>query len=104
MGAALRVPFVHGGEWPGALQRLRQAGFLVVALTPRTDAVSIEDFARSRRQQRLALLAGSEGPGLSRSALEAADVLLRIPMASGVDSLNVATAVAIALHRLSEPM
>jgi tRNA G18 (ribose-2'-O)-methylase SpoU len=98
MGAALRVPFVHAGEWPAACARLREAGFTVVALTPRADAVSIGDFVAGSR---VALLAGSEGPGLSAAALSAADVAVRIPMATGVDSLNVATAVAIALHRLS---
>jgi tRNA G18 (ribose-2'-O)-methylase SpoU len=105
MGAALRVRFVHAGEWPGALARLREAAFTVVALTPRAGAMSIEEFARDAETGRtgpIALLAGSEGPGLSAAALAAADVAVCIPMASGVDSLNVATAVAIALHRLTE--
>jgi tRNA G18 (ribose-2'-O)-methylase SpoU len=100
MGAALRVPFVQAGDWPGALQRLREAGYTVVALTPRPDALSIDEFVSGGKS--LALLAGSEGPGLSAAAHEAADVAVRIPMAAGVDSLNVATAVAIALHRLAE--
>lgn len=100
MGAALRVPFLHAGAWPGALGALRRAGFTVVALTPRADAVSIEEFLREGQPARLALLAGSEGAGLSAEALAAADVRMRIPMASGVDSLNVATAVGIALYRM----
>lgn len=101
MGAALCVPFASAGEWPQALAGLRSAGFTVAALTPRPDAVAIgEVAARWRPGTRLALLAGSEGEGLSDGALAAADVALRIPMAAGVDSLNVATAVAIALHRL----
>ncbi len=100
MGAALRLPFVRAGDWPCALRRLREAGFTVLALTPRPDALSIEEFVPGGRS--LALLAGSEGPGLSAAALDAADVAIRIPMASGVDSLNVATAVGIALHRLAE--
>jgi tRNA G18 (ribose-2'-O)-methylase SpoU len=57
--------------------------------------------SRVANSPRIALLAGSEGPGLSAGALAAADVAVRIPMASGVDSLNVATAVGIALHRLA---
>ncbi len=100
MGAVLRVPFVGAGDWPSALRRLREAGFTVVALTPRPDALSIEEFVPGGRS--LALLAGSEGGGLSAAALDAADVAIRIPMATGVDSLNVATAVGIALHRLAE--
>jgi tRNA G18 (ribose-2'-O)-methylase SpoU len=112
MGAVLRVPFAGADEWPGALGRLRDAGFTVVALTPRPDAVSIEDFVRTRvapgvpvgsvsPSHRVALLAGSEGPGLSAEATAAADVAVRIPMATGQDSLNVATAVGIALYRLA---
>lgn len=107
MGAALRVPFVYAGEWPAALARLREAGFTVVALTPRASALSIDaclvdsGVSRLANSPRIALLAGSEGPGLSAAALAAADVAVRIPMASGVDSLNVATAVGIALHRLA---
>jgi tRNA G18 (ribose-2'-O)-methylase SpoU len=103
MGAALRVPFVDAGKWPDALGRLRQAGYTVVALTPRAEALSIDELmGRIVRSdlRRLALLAGSEGPGLSESALAGADLSVRIPMASGVDSLNVATAAAIALHRI----
>jgi len=103
MGAVLRVPFVQAGEWPDALAHLREAGFGIVALTPRPDAMSIEEFVgRGEAGSRpVALLAGSEGPGLSPEALAAADVTVRIPMATGVDSLNVATSVAIALHRLA---
>lgn len=102
MGAALRVPFAQAGEWPAAVDRLRDAGFTVVALTPSPDAMDIDAFVEGREAGgRLALLAGSEGPGLSAAALEAADARVRIPMAAGVDSVNVATAVAIALHRLA---
>jgi tRNA G18 (ribose-2'-O)-methylase SpoU len=57
-------------------------------------------FSRMHNSRGLAILAGSEGPGLSAAAVEAADAIVRIPMAEGTDSLNVATAVAIALHRL----
>lgn len=113
MGAALRVPFAHTGPWPEALARLEAAGFTVAALTPRREAMSIDAFAQRwhgggaeddsprRDPMRLAVLAGSEGEGLSEEALARADVAVRIPMAEGVDSLNVATATAIALHRLA---
>lgn len=112
MGSALRVPFVHAGRWPDALAVLRAAGFAVVALTPRPDAMPLEEFlaereaglkflAATERPRRIALLAGSEGPGLTSEALAAADVRVRIPMTSGMDSLNVATAVGIALYRLT---
>jgi tRNA G18 (ribose-2'-O)-methylase SpoU len=100
MGAALRVPFVDAGErWPEALGELREAGFLVLALTPGTGAVDLE-VAATGAPPRVALLAGSEGEGLTAAALAASDLPVRIPMAPGADSLNVATAVGIALHRL----
>jgi tRNA G18 (ribose-2'-O)-methylase SpoU len=53
--------------------------------------------------ERVALLLGAEGPGLSAAALAAADVRVRIPMSGGVDSLNVATAAAVAFHTLIDP-
>ncbi len=100
MGAALLVPFVHVEErWPDVLGELREAGFLVIALTPGTGAVDVEA-AAAAAPPRVALLAGSEGEGLTTAALGASDLLVRIPTAPGADSLNVATAVGIALHRL----
>ncbi len=101
MGATLRVPWARAAEWPGELEELKRSGFTVAALTPRPPAVPIGAFARGGGQgRRLALLAGSEGAGLSEGALAAADVALRIPMVPGADSLNVATATGIALQRL----
>ena len=103
MGAALRLPAVAGDPWPGCLARLREAGFVVAALTPRASATSLEVFAASRdRSAPVIVLAGSEGQGLSDEALDAADLHVRIPMAEGMDSINVATAVGIALYALTE--
>ena len=101
MGAALRVPFARAGAWPDALLDLRGRGFTLVGLTPRRDAVPIDEIARPEALPgRVAVLVGSEGAGLSAPALAAADVAVRIPMTAGTDSLNAATAAAIALHRL----
>jgi tRNA G18 (ribose-2'-O)-methylase SpoU len=102
MGHVLRVPFAElPGPWPASLDRLRAAGLRVVALTPARDA---EPLTRSTvRAERVALLLGAEGPGLSAEALAAADLRLRIPMAPGVDSLNVATAAAVAFHVVGGP-
>lgn len=97
-GAAVHVPFVRAAGWPGDLARLRDAGFALVALTPRAADVELRSFARPRR---VALLLGTEGLGLSAAARAAADVRVRIGMAEGVDSLNVATASGIALHWLA---
>src|SRR4051794_29005843 len=95
MGHVLRVPFaVLPDPWPAALDALR--GFAVVALTPRGE-VALRELPVP---DRWAVLLGAEGPGLTDAALAAADVRARIPMASGVDSLNVATAAAVAFAHL----
>jgi tRNA G18 (ribose-2'-O)-methylase SpoU len=101
VGGSLCVPFARTNDWPGALNALRGGGYTVIALTPRQGTVDIAEFGASRPiPERAALLLGSEGAGLSAEARMAADVEVRIPMAPGVDSLNVATACGIALHRL----
>jgi tRNA G18 (ribose-2'-O)-methylase SpoU len=79
---------------------VREAGFAVLALTPAADAVPIQRLAPAQRA-RAALLLGAEGPGLSRHALAASDLPVRIPMRRGVDSLNVAAAAAVAFWELA---
>jgi tRNA G18 (ribose-2'-O)-methylase SpoU len=98
MGQALRLPFARVQSAPEAIGRLRAAGFEVLALTP---APGADDIAGVAPRPRQALVVGAEGPGLSAAALAAADRRVRIPMAAGVDSLNVATAAAVALSRLA---
>lgn len=101
MGNVLRVPFAHVGEdWPGALADLRAAGYRIAALTPSPDAVPLRKLA-DVGGQRSAVLLGSEGHGLTGQAIDAADLAVRIPMADGVDSLNVATAAAVAFYELA---
>lgn len=101
LGHVLHVPFarVTEGRWPDALDDVRAAGFTVLALTPSADAEAIGAVA-GERPDRVALLLGAEGPGLTAAAMAAADRRVRIPMAAGVDSVNVATAAAIALSTL----
>ena len=102
MGATLSVPFARVADWPAALAALRRDGYRLVALCPRPDAEDIgEAAARTPRASRLALLVGTEGKGLSDATRAAADLAVRIPMAPGVDSINVAAACGIALHRLA---
>jgi len=101
LGQVLRVPFarVLDGAWPGALGELRALGFTTLALTPDEHAVPLGRVL-AERPARVALLLGAEGPGLSAAAQAAVDRRVRIPMAAGVDSVNVATAAAIALAAL----
>ncbi len=102
MGHVLRVPFAElPGPWPAGLDQLWAAGLRVVALTPSPDATPLT--ATTVGAQRVALLLGAEGPGLSAEVLAAADVRVQIPMAPGVDSLNVATAAAVAFHVVGGP-
>lgn len=91
MGHVLHVPFARLQPWPAALELVRAEGLTIVALTPGGDAHLDE------LPERVALLVGAEGPGLTDNALAAADQRIGIPMAGAVDSLNVATAAAIAL-------
>src|SRR5665811_2312879 len=94
MGTVFQVPWTRLEEWPAGLEELRAAGFTVVALALADDAVSLDELAADL-PERLALVLGTEGDGLSSHAVAAADVVVRIPMAGGVDSLNVAAASAV---------
>jgi tRNA G18 (ribose-2'-O)-methylase SpoU len=97
MGHVLNVPFaVLDGAWPASLEALRD--FTVLAMTPDPSATPLREVAVPGRW---AVLLGAEGPGLSDEALAAADLRVRIPMADGVDSLNVATAAAVVFAHLA---
>ncbi|MEP6598502.1 MAG: RNA methyltransferase [Actinomycetota bacterium] len=99
MGHVLRMPFAAlPGAWPSSLDTVRNAGFTLLAMTPRPDASPLGQLPVPARW---AVLLGAEGPGLTDSAMAAADRLVRIPMADGVDSLNVATAAAVAFAQLT---
>ena len=99
MGASLAVPFVTATEWPAPIHALKAAGLHVFALTPAQHALPLH--LVSAAMPRVALLLGGEGVGLSREALDAADAVVRIVTTDKVDSLNVATAAAIALHHFA---
>lgn len=98
MGATTQVAFADLAPWPDALPALRALGWSIVALTPHAE-FDLRSWSRRRTAgQRIALLLGQESTGLSPEALAAADVQVAIPMAPGMESLNVATAAAIALY------
>jgi len=99
MGTVLQVPWTRLPEWDEASVILREAGFHTAALALADDAVDLDEYALTA-PDRLAIVLGAEGDGLSASALEAADTIVTIPMLHGVDSLNVASASAVALWEL----
>ena len=101
MGAALQIPFARRQSWLADLAELRGKGFHLVALTPAGSAMALRDYAAVLPHgQRLVLMLGAEGPGLSRAAFGEADAVVRVPIAAGVDSLNVVVAAGIALSAL----
>jgi tRNA G18 (ribose-2'-O)-methylase SpoU len=101
MAASLRVPFTRVERWPAALEVLRGHGLRVVALTPDPEATSLDDY-EAGRNDRLVLLVGAEGPGLTAGSMKYADVKLRIPIDPRADSLNVVVAAGIVLHALRQ--
>jgi tRNA G18 (ribose-2'-O)-methylase SpoU len=98
MGHALLVPYAHATDWPADLKTLQQKGFRLLAMTPNADATPLSVAMAAVRGERVAVLVGAEGPGLSRASMQASDVRVRIPMSRGTDSLNVATAAALAFY------
>jgi tRNA G18 (ribose-2'-O)-methylase SpoU len=98
MGSVLRTAYARAMNWPADLATLKAEGFTIVALTPRADAIDLSTCARRQPRQRLALLVGTEGTGLTFEAESMADVRVRIPISAEVDSLNLATATGIALY------
>ena len=99
MGTVFQVPWTRIDPWPAAIADLREAGWTVAALALADDAVGLDELAADP-PERLALVLGTEGDGLARRTFEHVDVTVTIPMAGGVDSLNVAAAGAVAVWEL----
>jgi len=103
MGEVLHLPFARIDDWPSGLWPvLEAAGFECIALTPAGDAESISTVQRAAGD-RVAIVLGAEGPGLSSALLAGAVRRVRIPITSDVDSINVGHAAAIAFDRLRSP-
>ncbi|MBI5338745.1 MAG: RNA methyltransferase [Mycolicibacterium rufum] len=98
MGHALLVPFARATQWPQELNLLRDNGFQLVAMTPDPGARTLAQAIGESAGRRVAILVGAEGPGLAEHTMRACDVRARIPMSRGTDSLNVATAAALAFY------
>lgn len=99
MGAVFTVPYARAASWPGVLSDLAAAGFCTMALTPAPDAVAL-DAVEVAAADRLAIVVGTEGEGLTSEVIAACDLAVQIPMSAGIDSLNVATAAGIAFWEL----
>ena len=105
MGTVLQVPWGRIGEtkedWPEAgIRELRSLGFKTCAMALTDDSVSIED-ERLKKEEKLAIVLGTEGDGLKKSTIAACDYTVKIPMSHGVDSLNGAAAGAVAFWQLT---
>lgn len=104
MGTVFQVPWCRIGSdarhWPyDGLETLKDAGFTCAAMALTDDSVSLDD-ARLKKIDRLAIFMGTEGAGLKAQTVKKSDLAIRIPMAHGVDSLNVAAASAVAFWQL----
>jgi tRNA G18 (ribose-2'-O)-methylase SpoU len=111
MGTVFQVPWTRIHDWPhpaagadrtGGIELLHELGFQVAALALEDDSVSLDDLAADP-PERLALVFGTEGDGLKPKTIATCDVTVKIPMAGGVDSLNVASAVAVAAWAVRLP-
>jgi tRNA G18 (ribose-2'-O)-methylase SpoU len=98
MGHVLLVPFARAADWPKDLDVLRGNGFRLLAMTPDPNARTLAEEVGNLGGDKVAVLVGAEGPGLTETAMRAADERVRIPMSRGTDSLNVATAAALAFY------
>jgi tRNA G18 (ribose-2'-O)-methylase SpoU len=102
MGTVFQVPwtYVDAKTWQHAgIDLFHQAGYQMAAMALRHNTVSIDD-PKLTAVDRLAIIMGSEGPGLKEATIEQSDFTIKIPMAPGVDSLNVAAASALAFWEL----
>jgi tRNA G18 (ribose-2'-O)-methylase SpoU len=103
MGAALNMPYAEAEPWPDVLRELARDGWMVVAMTPSPSSLALRAMALTISDRPVVVVVGNEGEGLSDAALDACTHRARIPMTSHVDSLNVATAAAIAMYELRRP-
>lgn len=99
MGTVLQVPWTRVGDWTSTRELLAASGFHIAALALSDDSVDLRSFAATA-PERVALVLGTEGDGLTPEALAVADTIVRIPMAHGIDSLNVAATAAVAMYAL----
>ncbi|SEB21495.1 tRNA G18 (ribose-2'-O)-methylase SpoU [Mycobacterium sp. 283mftsu] len=98
MGHALLVPYARAESWPGDLKLMQDNGFHLIAMTPGEGSVPLAEAIAPLAGEKVGVLVGAEGPGLTEHTMRACEVRARIPMSRGTDSLNVATAAALAFY------
>ncbi|OBJ45397.1 rRNA methyltransferase [Mycolicibacterium mucogenicum] len=98
MGHALLVPYARAESWPGDLKLMQDNGFHLIAMTPGAGSVPLAEALAPLAGEKVGVLVGAEGPGLTEHTMRACEVRARIPMSRGTDSLNVATAAALAFY------
>jgi tRNA G18 (ribose-2'-O)-methylase SpoU len=107
MGTVFQVPWTRITQWPSSIEQLRAEGFVTAALALTHDAIPLDTFSHSAvctaSDSKIAVVMGTEGDGLARRTIAAADYSVIIPMAGDVDSLNVAAASAVACWELRLP-
>ena len=105
MGSVFLVPWTwldsEDGTAAGTIHKLQEMGFTTAAMALRKDNISIDD-PKLKQTKRLALIMGTEGDGLPEAIIDAADLVVKIPMHNGVDSLNVGNAAAIAFWEIKK--
>ena len=97
MGTVFQVPWTRIENWPGGVAELQAEGFTVAALALSDDSVTLDEFVE-QGNEKVAFVFGTEGHGLGDATLEAVDAVVKIPMAGGVDSLNVAASAAVVFY------
>jgi len=98
MGHALLVPYARAESWSGDLKLMQDNGFHLIAMTPGEGSVPLAEALAPLAGEKIGVLVGAEGPGLTEHTMRACEVRARIPMSRGTDSLNVATAAALAFY------
>lgn len=101
MGHALLVPYARAQSWPGDLKYMQDNGFHLIAMTPGAGSVPLAEALAPLADEKIGILVGAEGPGLTEHTMRACELRARIPMSRGTDSLNVATAAAMAFYERS---
>ncbi|MBW8173218.1 RNA methyltransferase [Ornithinimicrobium sp. Arc0846-15] len=99
MGTVFQVPWTRIDDWPAGINTLIDLGFHVSACALRDDGITLDELAAAQHD-RIAVVLGSEGEGLTERTIDSADSVVMIPMAGGVDSLNVAAASAVVFYTL----